>query len=271
MADGDAAFFLDTSVHVSKEWEDDKVKYHLYSKLPPKSCHSSIYVKNEYKHRILSDAILVYNIIVDSVTLDEAKSRLDEIMKLKGRNENSLPYKVYRKLFKQYKTKKKRILQRLEILIESAWENYFKMNVQDTLLNLTECNSAQEDIQKRDDGHYLDVTSRCVSGCKINDFLGSQKSNLNILANIDDTKLIRTSDPKGTLQKVKSTSDAILKGEQPRGKHCKEMSDAVISMEAEACCPGITLHSMDSDFKLLGDVLNIKTCVHSKTEILKKG
>ncbi len=81
-------------------------------------------------------------------------------------------------------------------------------------------------------------------------------------------KLDRINDPKGTLQKIKSVSKSILEGKSPHGKPCKEMSDAVIFIEAKASYPAIILHSMDSDFKLLGEVLNIPTCVHSKHEIL---
>ena len=75
-------------------------------------------------------------------------------------------------------------------------------------------------------------------------------------------------DHKGTLRKIKYFSKAILGGASPHGKLCKEMSDAVISIEAKASYPTIIIHSMDSDFKLLGEVLNIPTCVHSKHKIL---
>ena len=39
-----------------------------------------MYVKNEYKLRNLKEAILVHRVIVDSGTLDDAQSRLDDIM-----------------------------------------------------------------------------------------------------------------------------------------------------------------------------------------------
>ena len=75
MVGGEEAFFLDTSTQISKTWEDEKIRSYLNKELTQKPCYSSIYVKNEYKLRILNDTILVHNITADSGTLDEAKSR----------------------------------------------------------------------------------------------------------------------------------------------------------------------------------------------------
>lgn len=266
MVDGDGAFFLDTSTQISKTWEDENISGYLKKELSQKPCYSSVYVKNEYKLNILNDAIIVHTIIVDSGTLDEAESRLDNLMKQIGRRPDELPYKIFRRFFKEY-NRKAPFLIKLEKLIELEWLNYFLGNIRKSLFNLVKCNSAQDDPYKKGD-HYIVITSKCSSGCEIDDFLKSQQSALKILAKIDDTKLDRMNDPKGTLQKIKSISTSILGGTSPHGKSCKEMSDAVISIEANASYPTIILHSMDSDFKLLGEVLNIPTCVHSKHKIL---
>lgn len=266
MADGDGAFFLETSTQISKTWEDEKIRRFLNNELSQKPCYSSVYVKNEYKLKIIKDSILVYNTTVNSGTLDEAESRLDSLMKRIGRRPGELPYKVFRRLFKQYNSKPP-FLKKLEKIIESTWQSFFYGHIKRTLFNLTECNSAQDNPSKKENG-YITITSRCSSDCKINEFLTSQQSALNVLSNIDNAKLGKINDPKGTLKKIKSVSMAILGGASPHGKLCKEMSDAVISIEAKASYPTIILHSMDSDFKLLGEVLNIPTCVHSKHEIL---
>ncbi len=265
MVDGDGAFFLDTSTQISKTWEDEKIRRYLNNELSQKPCYSSVYVKNEYKLKILNDAILVYNTTVDSGTLDEAESRLDNLMKRIGRRPDELPYKIFRRFFKEY-SRKPPFLKKLEKLIELEWLNFFLGNIRKSLFNLVKCNSAQDDPDKREN-LYIIITSGC-SDCKIDIFWKSQQSALEILANIDNTKLGRINDPKGTFQKIKFVSTAILGGTLPHGKPCKEMSDAVISLEAKASYPTIILHSMDSDFKLLGEVLNIPTCVHSKHKIL---
>ena len=266
MVGGDEAFFLDTSTQISKTWEDEKIRSYLNKELSQKPCYCSVYVKNEYKLNILNDTILFHTITVDSGTLDEAESRLDGLMKRIGRRSDELPYKIFRRFFKEY-SRKAPFLRKLEKLIELEWLNYFLGNIRKSLFNLVKCNSAQDDPYKKGD-HYIGITSKCSSGCEIHDFLKSQQSALKILANIDDAKLDRMNDPQGKLQKIKSISIAILGGKSAHGKPCKEMSDAVISIEAKASYPTIILHSMDSDFKLLGEVLNIPTCVHSKHEIL---
>jgi len=266
MVDGEEAFFLDTSTQITKKWEDEKISSYLNKELSQKPCYCSVYVKNEYKLNILNDAILVHNIIVDSGTLDEAESRLDNLMKQIGRRPDELPYKIFRRFFKEYR-RKPPFLKKLEKLIESEWLSFFLGSIRKSLFNLVKCNSAQDEPYKKEN-HYIGITSRCSSDCNIDDFLKSQQSDLNVLSNIDNTKLDRINDLKGTLQKIKSASIAFLAGTSPNGKLCKEMSDAVIAIEAKASYPQIILHSMDSDFKLLGKVLNIPTCVHSKHEIL---
>ena len=198
--------------------------------------------------------------------MDEAEFRLDNLMKQIGRRPDELPYKIFRRFFRQYNSKPP-FLKKLEKLIEAEWLNFFLGNIRKSLFNLVKCNSAQDDPYKKGN-HYIGITSKCSSGCEIDDFLQSQQSALNILSKINNTKLDKMNDPKGTLKKIKSVSTAILGGTSPKGKLCKEMSDAVITIEAKASYPQIILHSMDSDFKLLGEVLNIPTCVHSKHKIL---
>ena len=73
-----------------------------------------------------------------------------------------------------------------------------------------------------------------------------------------------------TLQTTQRISGEILNGALPNGERCKTISDSIISLEARDSHTGIILHSMDSDFKLLGKVLNIPTCVHLRHEILNK-
>lgn len=267
MEDADGAFFLDTSTQISKTWEDEKIKNHINKELSKKSCYSSEYVKNEYKLKLLKEAILVHRVIVDSSDLDQAQSRLDDIMKRMNRKPDELPYKVFRRYFNQYKSKKP-FLTTLEKIIESAWQNFFIGNIKKNLFNLIGCKAAEDDPCKNKGNYYLPIDRKC-SDCKINEFLESQKNALTTLSKINDTKYDRINDPKGTLQKIKSASISVLEGKSPLGKLCKEMSDAVISLEAKACCPEIILHSMDSDFKLVGEILGIPTCVHSKHKILK--
>jgi hypothetical protein len=269
MADGDVAFFLDTSTQISRKWEDEKISSYLNKELSQKTCYSSVYVKHEYKLRILNDAILVYNTTVDSGTLDEAKSRLDNLMKRLGRRPDELPYKVFSRLLKEYSSKKP-FLRKLEKIIELSWSNYFYGHIKKTLFKLVECKSSQDDPYKNETGdYYVGITSRCSSDCKIDVFLKSQHCGLKILANIPNSKLDKLNDPKGILNKIKSVSTAILGGKSPRGKPCKELSDAVISMEAKASDPTIILHSMDSDIKLICDVLNIPVLLRLKHKILK--
>jgi len=262
MVERDGPFFLDTSTQIYKHWEDPKIKLFLSKELSKKYCYSSVYVKNEYKYRILNDSITAYNTIVSTDTLEEAESRLNATM-----GPDSLRYKVFKRYFRDLQSKEK-VLKRIEQLIESTWEKHFGTYIKSELFDLIECKYAQNGPSKRGK-FYLDIKDICPSNCNICGFLSTRHSDLKLLNDIDTSKLDRMNDPKGSLQKFKTVSMSILGGTSPHGNPCKkEISDAVISIEAKASDPTIILHSMDSDFKLLGEVLNIPTCVHSKHEIL---
>ena len=102
MLEKDGSFFLDTSTQIGKHWEDDRIKLFLSRELPKKHCYSSVYVKNQYKYRILNDSIEVYNTIVASDTIEEAEKRLNAT-----KGPDSLPYKVFRRYFMDLKSNEK--------------------------------------------------------------------------------------------------------------------------------------------------------------------
>lgn len=227
MVERDGSFFLDTSTQISKHWEDDKIKLFLAEELPKKYCYSSVYVKNEYKYRILNDSILVYNVIVNSDTLGEAESRLNAT-----KGPDSLPCKAFRRYVRDLKSKEK-VLQRIEKVIDSTWAKFFGAYIESGLFDLTECTYAQKGPSKHGK-LYLDIKDTCPPDCNICGFLSTRHSDIKLLSDVDTSKLDSMTDHKDTLQKIKSVSTAILGGTSPHGKPCKDMSDAVISIEAKA-------------------------------------
>ena len=261
MAEREGAFFLDTSTQIYKHWEDDKIKLFLSRKLSQKNCYSSLYVKNEYKYRILNDSVEVYNTIVSSDTLREAESRLNAT-----KGPDSLPYRVFKRYFRDLKTKV-RVLKRIEQLIESTWKHHFGTYIKSQLFDLIECKHAQNDPSKRGK-FYIDIREPCPSDCKIVEFLTTRHSDLKLLNNINTSKLDSASDPYGILQKSQKISGEILNGASPHGDRCKAISDSIISIEARDSHPSIIIFSMDSDLKLLCKVLNIPTFVRLRHEIL---
>ena len=73
-------------------------------------------------------------------------------MKQMRRKPDTLPYKVFRRLFKQYDSKPP-FLKKLEKIIESTWQNFFYGHIKRTLFNLVECNSAQDNPLKKENGY----------------------------------------------------------------------------------------------------------------------
>lgn len=268
MEGSNGAFFLDTSTQITKTWEDHEIKEYIKKDLSEKPCYCSEYVRNEYKSNIVNESVLVYNVIVNSNSLDQARSRLDNLMKDLGRKKDELPYKILRRLFTQYNSPKP-VLRFLEKLIEGTWENYFYGDIKRKLFNLVECKSAQEEPRKTGNG-YTNITNKCPRDCNVDNFLSTRHSDLKRLKGIDVIQLNSTTDPKGTLLETQKTAGEILNGSSPKGKNCKKISDSIISIEARDSHPDITLHSMDSDFELLGNVLNIPTQVRKKRAILKE-
>lgn len=261
MVEREGSFFLDTSTQINKNWEDDKIKLFLSRELSQKYCYSSVYVKNEYKYRILNDSVKVYNTIVSSDTLKEAESRLNATL-----GSDSLPYKVFKRYFRELKLKE-RVLKRIEQLIDSTWQKHFGTYIKSDLFDLIECKHAQNEPSKRGK-FYLDITEKCPSDCNIGGFLSTRQSDLKLLNNIDTSKLNSATDPYETLRNTQKVSGELLNGALPNGDRCKTISDSIISIEARDSHPGIIIHSMDSDLKLLCEVLKIPACVHLRHEIL---
>lgn len=256
MAVGDESYFLDTSTQIKKHWGDEKIKLPLTQELSDKRgrCYCSIYVRNEYKYRVLTDSILVYNTIVKSKNLGKAKKNLDEAI---GREE--LPYKVFRRYFKQFKTKE-RILTRLERLIELGWKYDFSTYINRKLFDIVKCKFAQDDPCKKGQ-IYKGIIDKCPSNCDICNFLSVRHDDLELLSNIDTTKLDQTVDPKSTLRDTQRVASEILSGTRPNSDHCRTISDSIISIEARDSHREIILLSMDADFGKLGKVLSIPTRV----------
>lgn len=265
------AFFLDTSTQINKTWEDESVRKYLNNELSQKECYSSVYVRNQYKYRIIKDTVIAYNIIVQANTLEEAKERLEELHTQKIIKE--LPLKVFKRYFQDLNSKK-RVLKRIELLIESKWKDYFFGNIKQHLFDLTKCKYANGEAYKSKN-FYIDINDKCPEDCNVCDFLDTRQKDLKVFADIGEDVLDNAIDPKGTLKKAQEVSLSILNGDSPHGKHCKAISDAIIAIEARDSCPGITIHSMDNDFDLLGSVLGIDTKVQTihfiKKQVDSKG
>ena len=80
-------------------------------------------------------------------------------------------------------------------------------------------------------------------------------ASLQNLAETDPDESKQPTDPKGTIQRIRAEAQSILKGKSPRNERCRIVSDAVISIEARDSYPGITIHTMDSDFENLKKIL----------------
>ena len=112
------------------------------------------------------------------------------------------------------------------------------------------------DAPKYQHGYYLTIRTKCPNNCKIRDFWNSKQADLQNLAAINLGMFTQTNDSKKTMAKIQNEATAILGGKSPHGAPCRNVSDAIISIEARDSYPGITIHTMDSDFELLKDILN---------------
>jgi len=199
---------------------------------------------------VLNTLISVHTFVAASKDIQEAEERLQKCKQFM----DALVYKVSKRLLKKYNSKKA-LIRYLEKLIEVDWENFFYDGVPRSLCDMTNCTRGA-DAPKYQHGYYLTIRTKCPNNCKICDFWKSKEEDLRNLGAIDPDMFTQTDDPKGTMGKIQNEAQSILGGKSPHGNACRNVSDAVISIEARDGYPGITIHTMDYDFELLKNILN---------------
>lgn len=246
-------YFLDTSTQINRHWSDEETNNKVRADLLGKKLRCSIYVEREYRCKVLNTLITAHNVLIKSEDIRTAKERTEKLK----RNGifDYLVYNTIKRLFKRFNSKKP-IIRRLKNLIEGAWENFFYDAVPKALCDMTNCTRGSDAPQLLDHGYYLEVSRKCPQNCKICEFWQSKQNDLQNLAEIDTSKFTKTNDPKGTMNKIQAEAQAILGGKSAHGDPCRNLSDAVISIEARGSYPGITIHAMDYDFELLKNILN---------------
>jgi len=245
-------YFLDTSTLISRDWDDPPVKARVQGDLHNKECYSSVYVRCQYKTRIVKSLIFVHTLVKTSKSFEEAKKRIE-----RNRGDpDDLTYQVAMRLFRFAKTTEE-VTRRLERMIESDWRVQFDVAVRHDLCDLTKCKLG-DGAPRRRDGCYWDI-DKCPGECGIHEFWIKQAKDLQILAKLDVTSGARQNDYKGTISKVQTQARKIIeKRESPQGKACTEaLDDSIIAIEARECHPGITVHTRDHDFEVLKSFLCI--------------
>jgi len=251
------AYFLDTSTQIARHWHDPDTRQTIHQDLVGRSLRCSVYVEHQYKVLVLNAFISIHTLVENSSTLDEARNRLENRKDLVG---DDLIYAIFRRFFNKYQ-RKEILARRLKKTIKSDWQRYFYDTVPRALCDLTGC--TQSGDSPREHGKYfLAIDKRCYKDCRIAEFWLSKSDDLDALANIDLSGFSRVTDPKNTMSNIKQQAQEIANGASPYGDSCKKiMDDTIIAIEARDSYPGITVHSMDSDFELLSTPLSISVKV----------
>lgn len=245
-------YFLDTSTQIGRRWADEETGQKVRADLFGKKLRCSIYVEREYRYRVLNQLIKFHIFVTSSKGIQEAEQRLEKCRREIAIDE--LFYNIGKILFRKYNSKKP-LLRYLRRLIEVDWENFFYDTVPKSLADMTNCTRGAN-APKYEHGYYFPISKKCPNNCKICDFWQAKQDDLRNLAQIRTANFTKTSDPDGTMTIIQNEAQSILSGKSPHGEPCRTLSDSVISIEARDSYPGITIHTMDSDFELLKDVLN---------------
>jgi len=251
------SYFLDTSTQIERHWADEEISRKVRDDLFGKKLRCSIYVEREYRTKVLNTLIDIYNLFRKFEDIQVAKQRAEKLQQ--DGIFNTLTYNVVRRLFNRFNSVKP-ILRRIRGLIEGTWVNFFyDGGIPMALVDMTGCTRGAEVPQQLPQGYYLSIpTNKCPDNCKIYDFWKEKQDDLQNLAQIDTSKFTKTNDHKGTMREIQNEAQSILSGKSPYGDSCRNVSDAIISIEARDGYPGITIHTMDHDFELLKNILNTK-------------
>ena len=247
-------YFLDTSTQINRHWADEQISRQVRSDLAGNKLRTSIYVERQYRCRVLNAFISAHVFVTASDDIQEANKRLEKCRDEIGIDD--LLYNVLRRVFRRYNSKKP-LLRYLKRLIEVDWQNFFYDALSKPLCDMTNCTKGA-DAPEYKQGYYFTISNKCPPDCNICDFWKAKEKDLQNLAATDPDETRQPTDPKGTIQQIRSEAQSILDGKSPRNERCRIVSDSIISIEARDSYPGITIHTMDSDFDNLKKILRTK-------------
>jgi hypothetical protein len=254
--ESDAQYFLDTSTVIAFHWGTPETRVKVMADLSGAGRQSSVYVKCQYKTRILNSAILAHTLAESSSTLDDARQRAE---KLKGEFD-SLAYEVLRRLFNVCETKDK-LVRRLERMICVDWRNQFVAVVGNDLCDLTRCTLAS-DAPKQSGKFYENIGKGCPANCGISAFWIEKGYDLAVLASLDPKAYDGANDPKGTIRAILEQARRLRDGKSAHGSPCRQvLDDVTIAIEARDSYEDTVIHSMDHDFELLSPHLDVRVRV----------
>ncbi len=266
-----SGLFLDTATQIKRDWGSPSVREEIEGQLADSSLYCSHYVKCQYKATLLNSIIGLHNLLLR--TRDMNKALLEsKVYKNKDIAGVHLTKGVQERMdevghwivinYKSFEEQK----QRLEDLIEDAWETMFNRGLKYPLINETNCLYAKDAPRLGVSGAYEPIEITCTKStpqkCAIGNFWSEHRFYLEFLSNmgIDSIETV-PKDVKEELERVKEHAQQISDGESPHGKRCTVfLSDAIICLESTHCPEKVSVHSINKKhFRPLCEVLGLES------------
>ncbi len=261
------ALFLDTTTQIARHWHGDTEREEIRRQLKGSNLYCSVYVKRQYKATLLLAAIGLYNLLIRFNDLARALRESDNYRSAQIAGIR-LTQNVQKRIqqvghwmleYRDYEEQKLR----LEDLIEDVWEELFNEALETPLIDETGCHYAEGVSEMGASGAYNPIEVSCTlrepPECKIQEFWGNHRIQLELLANMDINSI--EAEPKDTyeLQKVKDHAKQIIQGKSSHGQRCTvHLSDAIICLESTHCPETVAVHSTNKKhFRPLCEMLGV--------------
>lgn len=211
--------FLDTTIQIDRIFGSRKKKAAIQSVCNGNICCCSKYVLGEFYANIITDTVLVYQILLTEQNLDEAEKRVAELSRHRQSQRTHLIFIQLRQLFDNQ-------IEQMKCEMESYFEDLLHMffrGIDPDLQDGTQCQRANAHIIYQDESPILEGSfcQKKTCRCDIESFWKCHQDLLAASTSYDIEPKVES-----LLQKIKEGHYGM------KGNDCRTLGDAVIVLEA---------------------------------------
>ena len=214
--------FLETTIQADRNFSHKRRRTNIDEAVEGKILISSTYVLGEYISSFVRNAVGLHGLLMQSENTSEALCRFGE--RFHSTREFDRALKVFNAITDDGNMDKKNALKRLNILIEDIMISRFYRNIQEPLLNNTNCIRAQTRPYKEDTFWRFsnNCTKKKAPQCNIKQFVDSNKITFKKLEEIKCKNLEKC------INIIKENNESSFQ----HGIKCWQIGDAIICHEA---------------------------------------
>lgn len=234
--------FLETTIQADRNFSYYSKRKEIAEKLKGKKLVSSSYVLGEIKSNFLQNAITFYNLLQECETTNEALARLSSPV-LHSTRQYDRVLKIFSCLTEDGNMSKRNVEKRLNMLIEDGFVSRFFRDLDEKLINETECFRAKVNPEY-EDGFWkplkFNCTARAKNICNICAFFESNSEKIKAIEEVCEKE-----NNKNLTEMASILKEIREENKKPQGKRCWKLGDVIICNELPTDCKIYTTNKKD--------------------------